>query len=394
MPLRSILLAVATLSASCVSFSSSHSSDDGATVLRRATADDGATTTWRLHSNRAGEPLLERTQKRPREVADLGVRVRSLSRKRAEELSLEAWNGVLTESVRRDSSADRAGVRTGDVLLTIDGTAVTSVEQFEDLIANDLTPGQSATIEARRATQDGLESIQFVLAPGTRRIDDSATDSTPLRGSKLVRDLTGLNAAELNRDAADEVLGASDPARPAGPAVLVASVAPGSPAYFAGLRAGDHILSVDGAPLAGIDALSAAVLARADQRGFATKSSERATLAPRRAHDGPLALDVRGPLGEHHGTLDVRDDLDERGEIHIPILFECESDLDSTEWSLLDFIFQFGANYRSRYATSETRSPARHSFFSMLPFGFYEVEKRPGRARYCILWFIEWERRR
>ncbi|MEZ6015176.1 MAG: PDZ domain-containing protein [Planctomycetota bacterium] len=383
------ILPIALLAVSCISIHATTTKSDDLTVLRSEQLD-GVEIRWRLHANRAGEPLLERTEKRPREVADLGLRVRPLTRQRAAELDLPAFGGVVAESVRKRSSADVAGLKPGDVLLSLDGAPLTSPEQFSDVVLNDLAPGASLTLEARRGGADGVEAIQFALDADAKRIEDTATESLTLRGSAAVRDLTGLNAAELSAELAGEALASTDGV----PVVLVAGVSPGSPAYLAGLRAGDRIVTLDGAPLAGLDRLVSAVLARADQRGLAISSNERTDALVRRAADGALELGVRGPLGEHRATLDVRDDLDERSEVDIPILFECESDLDSTRWSLLDFIFQFGANYRSRYVAATTREPARHSFFSMLPFGFYEVEKSPGRAHYTILWFIEWERRR
>lgn len=386
MQLRHLIL-LAALAPSCVSVSRTvWSADSDPTVLKREERE-GTTTTWRLHANRAGTPLLERTDKRQREVAYMGITVAALTRSRAEALGLAAFSGVVVESVVGGTSAAGAGLRAGDVLLTIDGVAMTSDEQFRDFVANDLAPGVNVTVDARRNAREGIESIQFVFDVGRRNTEDATTESLPLRGSRVVRELTGLDAAELAPERSAELLGANETT------VLVAAVALGSPAYHAGLRSGDRILTLDGAPLGGLDPLVAAVLGRADQLGLQIASDERASLSTQRTAEAPLVLGLQGPLGLHTATLDVRGDLDERGEVDIPILFECESDLASTEWSLLDFIFQFGANYRSRYTTSVTRQPARHSFFSMLPFGFYEVEKSPGHARYCILWFIEWERR-
>jgi hypothetical protein len=101
---------------------------------------------------------------------------------------------------------------------------------------------------------------------------------------------------------------------------------------------------------------------------------------------------VEGALGEHDTRIDVRSDLDAYSDIDIPILFECEETLATKDWSLLDFIFQFGANSRRQYLDAETREPETYSFFSMLPFGFYEHEKTPSVSTYRIFWFIEWNR--
>ncbi len=54
--------------------------------------------------------------------------------------------------------------------------------------------------------------------------------------------------------------------RPAGSDLIVAAVEPGSPAERAGLRAGDHVLRVDGAPPAGFIEFNQRLLAAGDRR--------------------------------------------------------------------------------------------------------------------------------
>ena len=176
--------------------------------------------------------------------------------------------------------------------------------------------------------------------------------------------------------------------------VLVAAVSPGSPAYRAGLRAGDRVVRLDGAAVTGLDDLRAAVAERARERGIALATDEDLRGLAARTVEGPLRVEVDGRLGRHSAKFDVHPSLGARSDFDIPILFERSSDASFTRWSFLDFIFQFGANYRGQYLDADTREPARATYFSMLPFGFFEVEKRPGWSRYCILWFIEWERRR
>jgi hypothetical protein len=65
--------------------------------------------------------------------------------------------------------------------------------------------------------------------------------------------------------------------------------------------------------------------------------------------------------------------------------------VDSTSWSFLDFIFQFGANYRGSYRDSATRAPQSTWLFSLFPFGMFEFEKTRNSNRYCFFWFIEFE---
>ncbi len=389
-------LLCAALAGGCVSAYFEPSSTTGDMTLLRRTEQDGVTTTWRLHTLRPGSPALERTERREREVASLGMRPAALSRARAESVDLQPFGGVFAEGVTKGKAAYNAGLRAGDVLVAVDGVALTSPEQLEDLVLNDLAPGTSATLDVRRAQKDGeIEALQLVCEVGARQIEDTETQSTPLRGSRVVRDLLGLEAAELGIDTLRELeldtrLGEDS----GGFEVHVAGVGIGTPAYLAGLRRGDRIVSVDGVPLRGLDPLVGAVLARADERGLSFASDERVNVGTARAASGPLQLAVEGPLGAYVARVDVERDLFERTEVDIPILFEYSSDTESRRWSFLDFIFQFGANSRSRYLTSSTRAPARHTYLSMLPFGCFEIERKPEKVRYQVLWFIEWERRR
>ena len=43
--------------------------------------------------------------------------------------------GVVVRSIRRRSSSDRLGLRSGDVVLEINETEVTSVKQLEDIVS-------------------------------------------------------------------------------------------------------------------------------------------------------------------------------------------------------------------------------------------------------------------
>jgi len=66
---------------------------------------------------------------------------------------------VRVESV--DGAAARAGVREGDVLLSLDNTEVTSAKQFEALVAK-LDKARSVTLLVRRG-----DTVNFlIIKPG------------------------------------------------------------------------------------------------------------------------------------------------------------------------------------------------------------------------------------
>lgn len=381
LPLIALCLPLtACVSSRSVRFSSSD------VPLARVELENG-TATWRLYSASGDSPTLERVEERTLEVARLGVRVANVDDTVAARLGVRAWEGIVLVRVDRDTAAFESGLSVDDVLVSLDGRQLSSTEQFTAVVERDLAPGRPAIAVVRRRNAGGVaEDLTIEITPDAREITDTQSALYTLESSELVRDLLGMQVGEVPPDVAQAALGLE-----AG-TVLVAAVSPGSPAYLGGLRAGDRIVEFDGRAVDDLDDVRGPVIARARERGFAISAGELSGPAPTRDLDGELAVRVEGALGEHDTRIDVRSDLDAYSDIDIPILFECEETLATKDWSLLDFIFQFGANSRRQYLDAETREPETYSFFSMLPFGFYEHEKTPSVSTYRIFWFIEWNR--
>jgi len=379
------LLALCVPLTACVSSRSVRFSSSD-TPLSRVELENGSAT-WRLFSGTGDAPTLERVEERKLEVARLGVRVANVDDEAAKRLGVTGWEGVVLTRVDKDTAAFKSGLAVDDVLVSLDGRMLSSAEQFTAIVERDLAPGRAATVVVRRRDAGGVPQDTTVeVTPDARVITDTQFATYTLESSQVVRELLGMQVGEVPADVAKAALGVD------GGAVLVAAVAPGSPAYLGGVRAGDRIVEFDGASVARVDDVRGPVIARARERGFSISAGELNGKAPVRSAEGELTLRVSGPLGEHDARIDVRSDLDAYSDIDIPILFECEETIATKDWSLLDFIFQFGANSRRQYLDSSTRAPATNSFFSMLPFGFYEHDKTPTESTYRIFWFIEWNR--
>ncbi len=87
----------------------------------------------------------------------IGVEVQEITPELAESFRLGTVRGALIAGVMRGSPADRAGVRTGDVLVGVEGNEVKDTRSMLDLIAA-LQPGQKANIRLQRNnTQTALE---------------------------------------------------------------------------------------------------------------------------------------------------------------------------------------------------------------------------------------------
>ncbi|MBC7482466.1 MAG: Do family serine endopeptidase [Rhizobacter sp.] len=104
---------------------------------------------------RAGE---RETAKPQAALGSLGLAVADLTDAQRKELKIKG--GVRVDAV--DGAAARAGVRDGDVLLSLDNAEVTSVKQFEALIAK-LDKSKPVTVLVRRA-----DTVNFLIIRPTR----------------------------------------------------------------------------------------------------------------------------------------------------------------------------------------------------------------------------------
>jgi serine protease Do len=98
------------------------------------------------------------TKPQPSAVGSLGVSVTDLTDAQRKELKVKG--GVRVETV--DGAAAKAGVREGDVILSLDNTEITSVKQFEGLAAK-LDKSKAVTALVRRG-----DSVNFIIIRPTR----------------------------------------------------------------------------------------------------------------------------------------------------------------------------------------------------------------------------------
>lgn len=99
----------------------------------------------------------------------LGVRIRDIDAKFAEEMNFEALQGVYISEVNEGSAADDAGLEPGDIIIAIDGVPVKTVAQLQEQIARS-RPGDEVSVVYMR---DGDETrIDAVLknASGTTKV--------------------------------------------------------------------------------------------------------------------------------------------------------------------------------------------------------------------------------
>ena len=104
----------------------------------------------------------------------LGVGIQGMSKQLAESFGLDQPRGALVSQVQPDSPADKAGLKTGDVILEFDGHAISDSSDLPPLVGN--TPvGSNAKIKVLR---DGREKT---LTAAIEQLADNNADSPARR---------------------------------------------------------------------------------------------------------------------------------------------------------------------------------------------------------------------
>jgi serine protease DegQ len=80
----------------------------------------------------------------------IGVEIQEITPELAESFGIAGTHGALIAGVLRDSPAERAGIRPGDVLTAVEGRAIQDPRGMLEMVAN-LRPGRNAQFHLRRA---------------------------------------------------------------------------------------------------------------------------------------------------------------------------------------------------------------------------------------------------
>jgi len=160
----------------------------------------------------------------------LGVEIQHVTEEIADSLGLEQAQGALVANVVKDSSADRAGFKAGDVIINMNGELLEEFKDLPKLVAR-TGVGSKAVFEVYRDGSRQKVRVEIGTMPGEEGKlamieDDAAADTTEL-GLQLTS-LTPENRKRFN--VARNSSG-----------VLVAAVERGSPASQAGIRPGSVI---------------------------------------------------------------------------------------------------------------------------------------------------------
>lgn len=185
----------------------------------------------------AGGPALAQQVFAPTAATGLGLIAAELPFQAMRQLGIEY--GVRVVAVAPGGPAATSGLRPGDVLISLQGRPVYSVQRLAWLVA--ATPGEELSVELLR----GGERVALTVASAVRR--------PPAAGPSAGPGYLGVLLQEMNPELR-AVFGA-----PAELGVLIVELQGDGPALAAGLRVGDVVLRIDRKSVARISDLRRAV---------------------------------------------------------------------------------------------------------------------------------------
>lgn len=160
----------------------------------------------------------------------LGAKLQAVTPEIADTIGLKRPAGALVTNVIDDSPAERGGLRTGDLIVAVDGVPVDDPNAFEYRFATQPLGG-SAQLKIIRNGRELMVAVPLRTAPETPRDEIVIRARSPFMGAKVANVSPAL-AEELKIDASTG-------------GVVVVDVANGSPAENFGFRPGDLIVSVN-----------------------------------------------------------------------------------------------------------------------------------------------------
>jgi serine protease Do len=173
----------------------------------------------------------------------LGVGPRDVDPDLQRSLGLKTANGVLVQDVTAGSPGARAGIRTYDLIVAVDGKAISGSDQLIQLIAS-RRPGSMATLQVLRDNRPLTLPVKLAERPASNSDLQSPDSDGQLAPSGRRGPVLGLSVRELDRDFATRAR------LPDGlEGIIVSGVEPMSPAFDAEIERGQVLLEINRQPV-------------------------------------------------------------------------------------------------------------------------------------------------
>jgi Do/DeqQ family serine protease len=160
----------------------------------------------------------------------LGARLQTVTPEIAESLGLKRPGGALVAQVTQDSPAARASLRTGDLIVALDGQEIEDSNAFDYRFATKMIGG-NARLHIQRSGRDMTLTVALEAAPELPREELIIESRSPFQGVRV---------SNLSPALADQMR-----LEPASEGVVIVDIANGSLAQRLGFQPGDVVLTVN-----------------------------------------------------------------------------------------------------------------------------------------------------
>ena len=176
----------------------------------------------------------------------LGIQMQEMDERLAKEFKAPDKDGILVSEVVPGGGAEKAGVKSGDVVTELNGKRTDDIAAFRNTVAN-MMPGTKVELKIFRNGKPQTLSVTLVERPGSGVALGKPGSPSPAP-AKVPDVLDGVTVADLNAELrkrfsiGEDVKGA-----------LVTQVSPDSACADAEVRPGDVIVDIDGKKVANAD---------------------------------------------------------------------------------------------------------------------------------------------
>lgn len=181
----------------------------------------------------------------------LGVYIQRLTPEMAESLSLPGRKGALIADVTKDGPAEKAGLRSGDVIVSYDGRGVSDEHEIPQMVAA-TKPGKKVTVVVVRDGKEVSVPVTIAEMEGDKVAGRAGGPDHTKGLGVTVQDITPEIAKQFeieNRKG-----------------VIVTQVEGGSPAEDAGIQEGDIVRSINRQPVKNVQEFGAVLKKLKDEK--------------------------------------------------------------------------------------------------------------------------------
>lgn len=173
--------------------------------------------------------------------AYLGIAGQDLNRTLAQALELDSNQGIIVNRVQEGTAAEKAGLKEGDVIRTLNGNNVQSYSNFRTTVATS-NPGDEITLGIIRDGEEQELEVTLGELPS-----EVAANAQPRQQEENLNKMLGFKVQDLTPEIARQL-----ELSPNQGGVVVSDISQGSNAYRQQLRRGHVITEVDRKPISNV----------------------------------------------------------------------------------------------------------------------------------------------